>query len=150
MLAQLDPDQEVPDAIYLAALEHAVTPEEIIFRDVLVFHRDILNGGLDQALSNRENDDEELAPVVSAYRSVGLPAVASLVDDAAVLWRNEANVDELSERYFQVVYGEENDRPDAIERAAVRYAQHHWAAFTSIADAAARGDFKTFDFGGLG
>jgi hypothetical protein len=54
MLAELDPDQEVPDAIYLASLEHAVTSEEIAFRDVLVFHRDCLNGGLDQAMFNRE------------------------------------------------------------------------------------------------
>ena len=46
-------DEGVPDDIYLSALINARTPEEIAFRDVLVFHRDVLNGGLDQALENR-------------------------------------------------------------------------------------------------
>ena len=150
MLAELDPDQELPDAIYLASLDHAVMPEEIAFRDVLVFHRDCLNGGLDQAIFNRENTEQALAPVLGAYRSMGLSTVASLIDEASILWRSEGDLDELTDRYVQFTYGGNNDRPDAVERAVVRYAQLHEPAFTSIVTAVKRGDFKTFDFGGFG
>ncbi len=150
MLADLDPEQELPDAIYLASLDHAATPQEVAFRDVLVFHRDCLNGGLDQPIFNRENTDQPIAPVLEAYRIVGLSAVASLIDEASALWRQEGDLDELTDQYARLTYGDNNDQPDAIEGALVRYAQLHVAAFASIITAAKRGDFKTFDFGGTG
>jgi hypothetical protein len=147
VLANLDPDQELPDPIYLASLDHAVTPEEVAFRDVLVFHRDCLNGGLDQAIFNLQNTGQPLDPVVEAYRSVGLSAVATLLDEAAVAWRRGGDLDELTERYIQFTYGENNDQPDAVEGTAVRYAQLHETAFAGVIAAAERGEFKKFDFG---
>ncbi len=47
---------ELSDSVYVATLDAATTPEEIGFRDVLVLHRDFLNGGLSQALSNQFAD----------------------------------------------------------------------------------------------
>ena len=149
MFADIDLDQAVPDAIYLTSLEHAVTLEEVAFRDVLTFHRDCLNGGLDQAFDNREGTSDDLALVFQAYRTVGLSDVASLLDEAVITWRVEDDIEKLTDRYTQFTYGEENDQPDAVERAVMQYAQLHEGAFASISGAAARGDFKTVNFGRL-
>jgi hypothetical protein len=138
----------VPDAVYLVSLDHAVTPEETVFRDVLVFHRDCLNGGLGQALYDL--DEKPVAPVVEAYRAVGLSDIASLLNEAFVIWQREHDLDQLTDRYVRLTYGEDNEQPDAVEKAALRYAQEHEGAFASIAGAAERGDFKKFDFGGIG
>jgi hypothetical protein len=152
MLADLDPNDEVPDSLYLASLDHAVTPEEVAFRDLLVFHRDCLNGGLDQALDNRAG--EPLAPYLAAYRAVGLISVAGLIADAAAhagkairLWGWEAKWEAMIDRYQRLIYGLNGDQPDAIEAAAVRFAQQHEAAFSNVVGAAKRGDFRQFNFG---
>jgi hypothetical protein len=138
----------VPDAIYLASLDHAVTAEEITFRELLTFHRDVLNGGLDQALGNAESAGR-LAPVLGAYRAAELSAVADIVEVASVrLLRGDDDVDELTDRYVQLAYGEDNDQPDAVEGAAVRYAQTNEAAFDSIVTAAKSGDFGPLNIGG--
>ena len=62
VIEEMEFDEEVPDDIYLSALDHARTPEEGAFRDLLVFHRDAINGGLDQALDNRLPTGSALPP----------------------------------------------------------------------------------------
>lgn len=149
MLAKLDPNAEVPDPLYLAALEHAVSPEEVAFRDVLLFHRDFLNGGLDQALFNLSNTGQALAPYVGAYQTIGLTTVAELIEDAASRADDDAGFDEIDERYQRFTYGENNEQPDAVEAALVRFAQKNETAFTSVIQAAEKGDFTRLNFGEL-
>ena len=152
MLTDLDPGEEVPDALYLASLEHAGTPEEIAFRDVLIFHRDCLNGGLAQGLDNQLDEDGSIRPYAEAYREIGLPVAAGLIETAAAhmaaqndLPEWEAEMERLGERYQRLTYGENEDQPDTIEAAAIRFAQSNASAFTTVVSAAESGDYKRFN-----
>ena len=149
MLQELDPYGEVPDGLYLSAIGHAASPQENAFRDVLVFHRDFLNGGLDQALFNRRNVGERVESYVAAYRAIGLPAVAGLIEDAVVRADAGGDLDECDQRYQSFTYGTNDDQPDAVEAAALRFAQQNEGAFTSIVGAWKRGGYPQLDFGTL-
>jgi hypothetical protein len=143
-------DAEVPDDIYLSALDHARSPEELAFRDVLVFHRDALNGGLDQALDNKVPDRARLTPFLHAYRLIGLNELAVLIRDAheALLRPGEAGVgaefEELSERYVQLTYGAEGDQPDAVERHAIAFARSRPQAFANVLAGIGTGAAKAY------
>ena len=131
-------DEEVPDEIYLSAVRHARTPEEIAFRDVLIFHRDALNGGLDQALDNQVTDPGQLARFIQAFDLIGLGNVAALIRDGhAELSLSgptsaSSEFDALADRYTLFAYGQDGDQPDAIERHAIAFAQSRSDAFSNV------------------
>lgn len=148
-------DGEVSESVYEAALDAATSPQEIAFRDVLVFHRDFLNGGLTQALSNKR---DELPQFMSAYRVLGLGWLADLIELAAssalggVRYKDfeTSEIETLDSAYCAAVYGpayasdlrreivlEERDetfRPvgDNIERLALRYARLNRQYFDAV------------------
>lgn len=137
MLDQLDPNSGVPDALYIAALKAATTPSEMAFRDVLKFHRDFLNGGFDQVLFNLGNCDEPLAPYLAAYRLLGLHDAAHLIERAKIIFDDEGDLEEIDDLYVRLTYGPGNDLPDAMEAAAVRFAQGNQNSFLALVQKAA-------------
>jgi len=152
----LSGDGEVSDALYLAALEFAATPEERVFRDVLVFHRDVLNGGLSQALANQGDD---LARYIAALDDIGLAPVAALVRVAMDLCERdratypEWQVQALTDVYIAATYNlayvchgmqTDPDFPldqtgDQVERLALKFARAKAAQFKSVIEAASSG-----------
>ena len=148
MTEKLNLDAEVPDDIYLSALDHARSPEEVAFRDVLIFHRDALNGGLDQALDNQAPNRARLAPFVHAYSFIGLNELAVLIGDAreALSHPGEAGVtakfEELAEAYMVVTYGADGNQPDSVERHAVAFARSRPQAFANVFAGIGRGSAK--------
>jgi hypothetical protein len=149
VLADLDPNEAVPDALYLAALKHATTAPEVTFRDVLTFHRHCMHGGIDLALEVEGHP----APYIAAYRSMGLSAAADLLQAAASIasarfrwpWSN-SRFARLNIRYVVSALPRGDQGPDVIEAAAVRYAQAHAPAFEAVVSAAKRGDHDATDF----
>jgi|CXWL01.1.fsa_nt_gi hypothetical protein len=149
----LSGDGDVPDALYLAALEFAVTPAECAFRDVLVFHRDVLNGGLSQALDNQADD---LGRYIAAFDYVGLAPIAALVRVGSDLcdrdrasypeWQVEALTDAYIATSYNLAYvcnGMQTDPDfpfdqtgDQVERLLLRFARANAAEFSSVVGAA--------------
>jgi hypothetical protein len=156
LLADAD---NVSDSVYLAALDSAQTPEEIAFRDVLIFHRGFLNGGLAQALSNYFDD---LARYLSGYRAMQLNWLADLIELASTYVQDgesdedfeNADIETIDSAYCAVAYGiayasdlrgEIKLSPedaglvppgDGVERLALRFARLNRANFTAILAAA--------------
>lgn len=142
------PDQGgIPDALYLAILDHHESPEAAIAEVVLVFHRDIGNGGLAAAMSNSEG---EVTVVLQALEALSLSAVRRVVEDATALYRSlpEKPVREsdgwlrytaahdaaenawrtLDERYRSATYLMPGGK-DQLEATVLSYARAHAAAF---------------------
>lgn len=134
---------EVSDELYLAALDFAVTPAEIAFRDVLTFHRDVLNGGLDQAL---DNEGKELDRYLKAYREVGLALMSSLI--ALARDADAGDVTVLTSAYIAATYnlayacgGNQIDPTfplsgDNVERIVLQFARKRAPQFSSVLGAA--------------
>jgi hypothetical protein len=160
MSSVLDDADHVGDALYIAAVESASSSAEQAFRDVLLFHRDLLNGGFSQAIDNNSDD---LSRFVSAFEQVGLAPVAAIIQLAhglvvAVQAREQFPEDELDAltglyvaaaynlAYVGAGYRSDPDFPiestgDQVERIALRYARNNVAAFAAVIGAA-EGKFK--------
>jgi hypothetical protein len=151
---------DVSDAVYLAAIDAAASPEEIAFRDVLVFHRDFLNGGLSQALANKFDD---LAQYLSAYRAIGLNWLAGMIELASTFAQDgesrddfeNADIKTLGTAYCAAAYGLAHasnlrreirltpdektsltQSGDSVERLALRFARANRDKFRAVLAAA--------------
>ena len=155
MTSLLADQESVPDNVYVAALENAVTAEEAAFRNVLIFHRDVLNGGLEQALWNQRENIEDF---VEAYRAIDLAPVASLLALGRGLQPSAQNYEDmlvpeleaLTSIYVAIAYNlayvvagnrDDPDFPldgvcDQIERLALRFARMHLESFQAVLQAA--------------
>jgi hypothetical protein len=135
----LDPEKGTPDTIYLSALDHARTQAEIAFRDVLIFHRDVLNGGLDQALFNQARTVGALARCIKGYERLGLRDAAKMIKVADLHFETKAEsnpdatnqLEALTAQYFAMTYGINGGSPDAIEYAAIVFVKSNEADFQS-------------------
>jgi hypothetical protein len=151
--------EEVPESVYFAALDVATTPEEIAFRDVLVFHRDFLNGGLSQALGNQFSS---LATYVSAYRVMGLDLLADMIVLASTFAQDgksrddfeNMDIETLDSAYCAATYGlayasdlrgdikltAQDDalkqRGDSVEQLVLRFARANRDKFRAVVAAA--------------
>ena len=127
VLSALVPLSGVPDALSEALQWDASTDEEVLAGHVLRVHRDWLNGGLEQALSNLREIEEPIEPYIAAYQLIGLCEAADLVQEAAIGADGrdvtDAKWEGLDDRYSLLTYGEGGDQPDAIEKAVVQFAQ---------------------------
>jgi hypothetical protein len=139
----------VSDALYLAALSTALSAAELAFRDVLVFHRDVLNGGLSQALGNQQDDVDQY---IAAFNEVGLAPISALVRLGLNLMIEVApefpdtEIETLTGAYIAATYSlayvsagcqEDGEFPiapagDQIERMALRYARRRREAFDAV------------------
>jgi hypothetical protein len=150
---------EVSDWVYEAALDAAVSAEETAFRDVLIFHRDFLNGGMSQALRNQF---EDLDRYVAAYRTLRLKWLADMIvlastyaqDGKSAKEFKNADVETLGSAYCAATYGlayasylrdeielKEDDAAlrqagDSVERMALRFARANRDRFQAILAAA--------------
>lgn len=68
----------LPDSL-IHALGEGQTSEEKQFERVMMFHGNVLNGGLSQAFHNMSS---ELASVLNSYRELGIAALATLIEIA--------------------------------------------------------------------
>ena len=125
ILADLDPALGVPDALYEVLHWEPSNEEQTWAGYVLRLHRDILNGGFEQALFNLEAVDEAASVYISAYRQLALLAGAAIVQNAAdaLGCGDRAKLDLLDERYGRLTYGANVDQPDAIEEAVILFAK---------------------------
>jgi hypothetical protein len=155
MSSILDDADHVGDALYIAAVENASSSAEQAFRDVLLFHRDLLNGGLSQALDNNSDD---LPRFVSAFEQVGLAPIAAIIRLSHRLVvtaqaREQFPEDDLEAltglyvaatynlAYVGAGYRSDPDFPlegvgDQVERIALRYARNNVAEFAAVVGAA--------------
>lgn len=130
----------MPDALYEVLHWKPSTEEEVRAGRVLRLHRDWLNGGLEQALSNLEAIAEPTAAYIDAYRLLGLAEEADLVQEAADGLSSgnvtEAQWDALDDRYGCLTYGADGDQPDAVEGEVVLFAQRMADRFKGAVDRA--------------
>ena len=130
VLATLDPNDGVPDALYEALHAAPITPEEERAGRVLRLHRVWLNGGVVQALANLDAIDESAPGYIAAYRQIGLSACAEVWQAAHQAFFAQtlaARQDALDAEYSRLTYGDDGKSPDVIEATVVSYAQL-WAS----------------------
>jgi hypothetical protein len=132
-IAAMKCEEGVPDDVYLSASINARTPEEIAFRDLLLFHRDVLNGGLDQALENLHDDPAQLSAVLCAYKLLGLERLASVIQDAGSEISAQRDIGHLDDRYAEQTQGSAGSEIDLVEAQAIRFAQSRHDAFSNVA-----------------
>jgi hypothetical protein len=155
MSSVLDDADHVSDALYIAAVERASSPAEQAFRDVLLFHRDLLNGGFSQAIGNKTDDVDSF---VTAFDHVGLRPIAAIIRLAHSLVvtaqaREQFPEDELEAltglyvaATYNLAYVAAGNRDDAdfplervgdqVERIALRFARNNRTAFATVVSAA--------------
>ena len=121
-------------------------------RSALVFHRDLLNGGLAQATYNAHTSGEDFEPefVVQAYREFGLDGFADLTSKADQLYKQlEASGSEdtedadskwetLDEHYLSMTYGPDEEGPDALESMLMEFIAQNPGKFANIVAIAER------------
>jgi len=133
VLADLDPAKGVPDQLYAALCNHSDTDEEVRAARVLRVHRDYLNGGLAQAMSNLHATDRPVALYVEAYYAFNLIAEGELIQKAASAFARigwpEAGYEILDKEYLLLTYGKGGDEPDAVEAKVLLFAQQNARRF---------------------
>jgi hypothetical protein len=155
LVAQSRQQGGLSDPLYLALLDHHDTPEADIAFQVVIFHRDIGNGGLSQAVTNaRFRSGLHLA----AFAALGLEAHARLIAQAiglglggefdeledndpiarfmAVRHGREDMWDSLDKAYFSL--GPDPGKRDPVELRILDLMEEHPAAFAGTMAAAAR------------
>jgi hypothetical protein len=121
----LEPSKGVPDQLSEVLQSQPATEDEKNAGRILRLHRDFLNGGIEQAISNLAAIDEVASTYCAAYQAIGL-------DEAFLIWKKAISLaaasqisgeqwDALDDEYDRLIYG--NGANDAIEWTIVRYIQ---------------------------
>lgn len=138
VIENLDPKAGVPDALYEVLHWEPSSCEEDYAGRVLRVHRDWLNGGFQQVLSNLVAIEEPVEPYIEAYHNLELIHEAELVHKASLSFSNgaltEEQWDELDNQYELLVYGADRHPYDAIEEMVILFIQKNADQFESAVE----------------
>jgi hypothetical protein len=142
-LLDFTPGSGVPDGLWGAACDYGETDAEIALEWAVRFHRDVLNGGLQQATYNQR---VRIDTCVAAYEFFGLRDALACVR-RAITYRcsvthsewgyeegEESVCEELDEHYVASVYGSGRNRPDQVEAAIISYVVAHRDAYERLVE----------------
>ena len=134
-------DARVSDALAVVAWSSAETAPELHLANALRFHRDWLNGGLQQASFNQR---DEIVQCIAAFGFFGLPAINDLVAET-VRYRDQGGSEgwdyefgaedfweELDSRYDAWVYADGKANEDRIEQHILLYIGSHQEEFARL------------------
>lgn len=143
--------EDISDFLY-CVLDKAVTDEERYFVNVVLFHRDFLNGGFDQALANHRGN---INNIIVSYEKLNLEPLKVIISAASSPSTNGFNLFRKSKNHssrFDSVYvamtynlayscggnqfdhelASESDGSDWVERLALKYARKNRNSFKNL------------------